>query len=234
MSTESQELDTQSQAIEQVNSGSISLTDLLKVIAGKPKPFDLPEKLPLPAILSDQEKEALAHLPEVFGAVVPDTKRRITLFELPKMLEERLIIDRLVKMLMWRSKHFRTTFLNHFDVEAEDKGLVDEDTQRDSDGHYLVPNEVAIPDSRHRFTWEIAQGAPFVSVSKLKEMSEDPDSGFTRADYLALTEVPKPARVLSEEKTLAAIKENPGLLEHLVKAVTPGRLIGSFHLRNLK
>src|ERR1700758_3028985 len=104
-------------AIEGINSGSISWGDLAKALAGElDQPIEKYKKV-LPTDITVEQYEAIEALPGIFGAVVPDTFRKLDEEELEDLIYEREVEDIIAKMLAKRKEDIRTTILNHFDVK---------------------------------------------------------------------------------------------------------------------
>jgi hypothetical protein len=216
-----------------LNSGSVTMDDLARLLAGTMEPESVPEKLPVPAIITPTEKLALKKLPEAFGSVVPLERRRLTFFELTEIYGERQLLDTVETMVNRRKANLKLTVVNHFDVTLEKNDAVGPETLRQNEGHYLIPSSEPIPETHQKFTWEISEGAPQISPMELQKMAEDPECELISHDeWLSMTVIPTPRRVFSEEKAMKALRANPKLMEAMAKATIPGRKIGSFHIRS--
>lgn len=220
--------------VAQLESGSLSIEDLLKALA--PESAPLPEKVPeppLPAAITDEQREALERVVEVFGSVVPDKRRELGADEIAKLEEEKRVLDTLKKMAEKRIKEgIRTAIFNHLDVKAEEAGLVDENTPREEKtGHYILEGEArGEPDTPQVFKRVVSNYSPTLDPIVLEALAEDPDfPEFTRKDYLAMT---TQTRVVDEHKVMVALKKNPRLIHAIAKATRPGSKTAS--LRTVK
>lgn len=216
------------------NGQIVSLADLKKAMAKPAVRPEPPEKTPLPAVITDDERAALALLPLVFGQVNPDTKRKLTEPELTKIFEERQTLDTVEKMTASRKADIRTAVVNHLDEVSREAGL-GEDTWFDSEGHVLKTAHVNIPGSKKCFSWEVREGNPSglaISESSLRDLSLNPEIPFSHEDYLAVT---SQVRVIDENKFILHLRKHPELLPEIAKAVTPaGAPVGSFYVRAAK
>lgn len=213
--------------IDKLPLGKVSYKDALAVVAQPPEKLPVPEKLPAPAVITDEQRAALQRLVEVFGGVVPTERRDLTIPEVTQLLVETRTLKAVEKLTKDRISDIRTTMFNHFDVVAEKAKLVDDDTPRTEEGHYPLAGEAKGDAQPTKFTREVRQGSVDVSESMLRELAEDesyPD--FTHTDYLAVT---VPVRMFNEHKFMLALKKKPKLLVAIQKAVTKGRPVASFH-----
>lgn len=214
-------------AIEKVASGTISLSDLLKAVAPEPIRVPAPTTVPLPAKISQEQSEALEKVVEIFGKITPQERRTLEPAEIEGLLEERGVLDQIKKMAQSRQDDIRTTVFNHLDVLVEQEGL-DEDAERDKDGHYAVAGEVAIGDVTTKFVRQISQRSPSITEGSLKALVDDPDADFTHEDYLSMT---SPVRVIDENKVMLVLKKRPDLLPAIAKATQPGGKTASLYQR---
>ena len=124
----------------------------------------------------------------------------------------------------------------HFDLVLEDaegakpgeaSELVDENT-----GHYLVGQEVFVPDVGKRLCRELKEDAPTVTAKDLKTLWEA--GKISRRDYLAATKHVDIPREVVDEQLAALLKRKPELLEVIAGAVTPGKVTAAFWVREPK
>lgn len=227
---EQTELDTLvKSAVEQVNKGSLSMSDLLKALAPHPAEVVAPAEAPVPVAITDEQRKAIDKVAEVFGKVVPTERRTLQPAEVTSLVEEKETLDALKKMAEARQESLRTTIFNHLDIEVEEAGGA-EDADRDSRGHYAVKGEVqGTPGTAKKFTREVRQNAPTLDAEALKALAEDPEfEGFTHEDYLAMT---TQTRVVDENKVMLALKKNPSLVHAVAQATRPGNKTTSMFLR---
>jgi hypothetical protein len=226
------------EALDGVNTGSITWSNLAKLLVRDrttevvPKPV----KLPLPAHISEDQILAMKRLLEIFGSVVPTERRALEPRERASLMEERQVIDTVATMAETRKDGIRTTVLNHLDVTKEfDNGGNPLDTDADKDGHYLAADKdiVSVPDSDKVFSWETSRFEPEINLAKLKALAEDPEvPEFTHADWLSMTEQ---TRVWDESKTMAHLKRHPELLSVIARAAEPAKAPrGALYVRKAK
>lgn len=216
--------------LDLANGKIVKLSDLTEILSENPTPPPAPAKVPLPAAITKAQKEALDQLPLLFGSVVPDTKRALTSVEMGTLLQERSTLDTVEKMAKSRKEDIRTTIVNHFDEKLEQSGKT-QGAWRDADGHFVVAAHANVGDQC--WSWEVREGSSGgISNLTLKDLVDDPDSGFTHKDYLACT---AEVRVVDENKLLLHLKKNPHLAAVIGKAVLPkGAPVGSLYVRKAK
>jgi hypothetical protein len=227
------------EALDGVNKGSITWSNLAKLLVRDrttevvPKPV----KLPLPANISEDQILAMKRLLEIFGSVVPTARRALEPRERASLMEERQVIDTVATMAETRKDGIRTTVLNHNDVTKEhaNGGKPLDDASIDKDGHYLADDKdiVTVPDSDKVFSWETSRFEPEINLAKLKALAEDDNvPEFTHADWLAMTEQ---TRVWDEHKTMAHLKRHPQLLAIIARAAEPAKPPrGALYVRKAK
>lgn len=213
-----------SAAIEKLEKKSVTLDDLAKIFAPKSLLPVKPVNLPKPTSISDDERLALDHLEKVYGSVVPSARRAITVDEVAKIAEERNTLDQIERIIARRKVDIRTTLMNHFDVIEEAMARVDDTTPTDKDGHYLIPEEISIPDSEFKYTREIRQGNPGISSIKLKNLVDE-------KSWEAMT---VEARVFDEHKAILYLREHPELLSKIAEATEPAQVTATLNIRKNK
>jgi len=205
---------------------TVRLDDVVAIVGPPAEIAEVPVKLPEVSKITPGQTEAIAHLPKVFGKVVPTTKRELTAKEIQKLYDERKTLDTIEKMAKTRKADIRTAVVNHFDSEGpqEPHGPIDKE------GHFLVGNSVAIEDTDQAFTWEVREGTPTFSEGLLKELDE---KGEIEHDlYLRLTDQ---VRVVSEDKVMKELANDPdGMLEIIRRASVAGTPVGTFNVRKRK
>lgn len=220
------------QAIAKVASDSINFTDLLRLVAPTPVLPPPPAQAPPLPVITDEQRRALARVIEVFGVVVPDTRRTLAVPEVSALIEERLVLDEISELAEKRKDGIRTAVCNHLDCKIEEEaetlraaGETAELPPRDGKGHYVKPGKVGAPGQPKQFSREVRSGAVSVDVDLLRALADDPalqeglaEAGvdFTHEDYLAMT---RPVRVLDEAKVMIALRSNPSLV-HAIRLAT--------------
>jgi hypothetical protein len=197
----------------------------------RPERDDVPAVIPTlpPArVLNDKQRAALAGLPEVYGGVTIAERRTLGVAEVKSLLAERMVIDAVMEPLEERLADIRTLLFTHWDIKAEEDGLVDDDVKRDKDGHYILAAEAPVEGQPKKFTREVRGGAAFMNEAKLKALVDDPNSPLTREQYLAIT---KPVRVYDEGRFMHAVDKDPSILDAIQAAVEPAKKTAAFHTR---
>lgn len=232
-------------AIAKVSQGTISFTELLKLVAPPPTLPTPPAAPPeVPAITAAQ-REALDRVMDVFGVVVPDERRALTVPEIASLVQERMVLDSIATLATKRKDGIRTTVCNHLDVQIEEEarraaeaGEPYEMPPRDEKGHYVRDGEARAPGEPQKFSRETKSGGIEVSAEKLKLLADDPNVhqalldavsvDFTHDDYLAMT---RPVRVLDEAKVMIHLRDNPGLIHAIAAATTANPRTASLCMR---
>jgi hypothetical protein len=204
--------------------GPVSLNVLLKALRAPERAPEHEGPIPLPAVITEAQREALGRLMEVFGQVVPATRRELATPEITALIKERMVLDEIANMVTARKEGLRTTVFNHLDV-----GVDADEVQVDDKGHFVVAGEARGDGVPKRFTREVRTSAPELSVDRLQVMADDPECDLlTRQDFFAMTEQ---RRVVSEPRVMLALQRNPKLLRAIAEATDPGRSTGSLYMR---
>jgi len=206
-----------------VADGTIKLPELWKALA-KPEAVEVAPQPPLPAVITEKQSAALAHLPEVFGKVVPTEARLLTDFEVADLMDERLTLDEVAALAEDRKKEIRTTILNHIDQEVGD-----DETPRDKEGHVLTAAKVPAPAFGKTFSWELRNNGGTLNPDALLALVEA--GTIDRQVYLDMT---TQVRVVDENKFMLQLKKHPELIDVLGDAVTDTSQTGSFYVRKQK
>jgi hypothetical protein len=212
----------------------VSLIDILDQLGIEPEAPAPKVTLPKVAPLTETQLDALKALPEVLEAVtIPQAKRKLTAAELEALATARKTIDDILTPTeKWKSNTIKHVASNHLDVVAEETGLVDENTQVDEHGHYLIKNDAPILALGVKFDRTISDPPPQISSAKLEAAHEA--GVFDRKQYLGLTVEQPVKRIFDETKARKLIREDPSLLGKIaVHATTPGKKIASLYLRKL-
>ncbi len=229
--TASTEVEKVQTALDKIASNkAVSLKDVVGLLAPEPERLPVPEVLPLPAVITKEQREALAHLNNTFGAVVPTERRALESSEIEAIHDERKTLDQIEKLASNRKADIRTAVVNHFDVIQEEAGDVTEETPRDKEGHYVGAKvQEPIPNSDKKWSWEIRGGSPELNIAELERLADDETyEGFTRKDFLAMT---TQTRVVDENKVMLAMKKNPELVRTIAKATKTSAKTGSLFVR---
>lgn len=242
---EAQALERVHTAIAKVTSGeTINFGDLLKLIA--PEPVEPPPPAAPPAVpaITEAQRAALTKVVEVFGGVVPETRRTLTTPEVARLIEERLTLDEIENLAKKRKEGIRTTVCNHLDVKVEEEaaearaaGETVELPQRAADGHYIKAGKVGAPGQPQQFSRETRSGSVSVDPDLLRALADDPalqqalaDAGvtFTHDDYLAMT---RPVRVIDEARVMLHLRQHPSLVHALKLATKTGQPSAAVSMR---
>lgn len=216
-------------AAKEIDKGSITLKDVLSVLAPGRESADVPAVLPVPSQITEAQHKAVERVGKVFGKVVPTERRVLTSVEVASLVDEKQTLDEIKKMAVGRQENIRITIFNHLDVEAEGAGK-NRDALRDNHGFYILGGEVrGEPDTPKKFTREVRDSAPSLNTEALKNLADDPEVDFTHQDYLKMT---TQVRVVDENKVLLAMKKDPRLILAISNAINPGKKISSMNLRN--
>jgi hypothetical protein len=203
----------------------VKLADLVKAVAPPPELPKVPEDIPLPAVITKAQTEALETLAAVYGQVVPTERRALTVIERAALREERETLDQIEGMAKKRKESIRTAVLNDLDVAFEEACPKDDDGNlivpegifRNDEGHWVEKSTMPCDDGK---VWErrVSAGSVQLDPSKLLALAEDDEyPEFTRKDYLAMTEQ---VRVVDELKAMMHLKKNPALVSAIRKATT--------------
>lgn len=169
--------------------------------------------------LTEAHLSALSALPEVFGKINPTTPRELTAEESKALVEEREVVDLLLTLLTSRKNGtLREHLANHLDRLAEKEGLVEEQAETDSKGHYFIKQDVPVDGTDRKIQRTVSKPKPVIDSAALQQMHEDGD--LTREEFLSLTSIPEVPRVFDEAKARKAIRKNPGLLVKVAQATT--------------
>lgn len=217
-------------AVDQINSGSIKLADLLTTLSPVPAQETPEGEVPIPLEITAEQRAALFRVIEVFGKVVPSERRKLTPDEVSMLIEEKETLDSIKKMAEARlDTGVKVAIHNHLDVEAEEHGFGPETSPRNKDGHYVLEGIArGNAASQKVFKREVANYTPTVALSALEALENDPEVQFDHSDFLAIT---SPTRVLDENKLMLHMRKNPHLVLALAKAITPGKVVASINLR---
>ncbi len=204
---------------------SVSLEDIVALLAPPDQSAPVPAKPAMPAAITDEQRQSLARVEEVFGSVVPTEVRALTNEEVGALLEERDVLAKVKTMAEKRMDGIRTTVLNHLDEDLRaslDPGVI-ENLLTEKDGHLLPPESTEVagpPESPTKFLVVPSTGSASFDQAKLKAMADDPDDDRIDAkDYLAMT---TQVRVFDKPKALLAIRKKPSLLRAVAAATGRG------------
>lgn len=217
-----------------------SLTDVLAQLATIPvtAPPAAKKKVDKDAVARSHEeaRQAISALPDVFGTVKePASRRRFNQTELTKVMTEKLGISEAKKVITKREAELNEWISRHFDVYAEELGLVDpEKTPKDAKGHYLIGAmgnrlEQAVEGAEKMLTREKEADKAPMSHDLLLAAYEE--GKISRTEYLAFTTT---VRVLDEKKIRSAMlskgrRQRTQEIIEMITQVKPGKL--SIHVR---
>lgn len=188
--------------------------------------------VPQTPILTDEDKAALAKLPQVFAGVLVDERRALTQDEVKALFVERETVKQVLTVLKGREDVINENVRTHVDVDQERAGvavpkdvirsgkILVEATPRDASGHYIFaskgkPTRVNVPGTNKAFSLEFRSGndgGVTIDANHLLDLLERNE--ITRDQYLSLT---SERRIFDEEKATKAIVKDPTLLEVITK-----------------
>lgn len=197
---------TFAEALEKVLSAEV------KTVAARPEAVK-----PIP--ITEEQRAALAKIPEIYGKVAPSSARILSKAEAKDIVEERAVIDTVLGLLAARKdKSIRETIANHLDRDAETHLGADEHTEKDANGHYALKQDFPVEGTSLKMSRSVTDPKATVSSAMIEELHKA--GVFDRAEYLSITSVPEVARNFDEAKARKAIKANPGLLSKIAQATT--------------
>ncbi len=221
--------DEKKAAVAKTASGDISIADALAILARGTSVAEVIKKQPVaPPAITDKQKAALARIPDLYGKVTPTTIRLLTDEELRDLVEERQLIDDIVKFLNARkTETIRETLAYHLDLLAEAdaekakaEGLHFDPLTTDAKGeHYAVKQDVQVPDSEHVVARTVTGGKPVLTIAAVEKAHKE--GLIDRPTYLAITKTPEVSRVLDSDGMAKAIKKDPSLLFRLADLTDP-------------
>lgn len=214
------------QALVQINSGSVSLADLLKALSPKQQSAPVPAVLPKPAEIAEKERAAMARVPDVFGQVVPTERRALEPVEVKALVIEKQTLDEVKKMAARRLDDIVITVHNHLDVEIEEALEEANRPLRDEKGHYVSAGQAPAPGEDQQFTREVKNYAASLSLESLK-LRENLGL-LSHEDFLAMT---TQIRVIDEAKIMQVLRKKPELIKDIAAATTAGKQGTSVQLR---
>lgn len=224
--------------LAQIRQGdSVTLKDLVAAVAPPPSLDTQPVEPPLPSEITDDERAALAHIQDVYGSVVPSTRRMLEPSEIASLVDERETATTIKGMVERRIEEIKHAALNHFDVRAEQEGIATPgETPVNGDGHYLLDKaqnmRAGAPGAPKEFAKEARAGTPRIDPDALKAIAEDPeDDRLSHEDYLAMT---TQVRVFDEHKAMLAIRKDPNLAQAVAAASETSAPSTSLYLRKPK
>lgn len=227
-------------------SSLLSLTKSLVPIAEAPV-----VAVATPKEITDSQRAAIKHLPDVFAQVIPGEVRALEPAEVESLIDERMTLDEVKKMAEARLADITVTVHNHLDTEYADQITEDltdralkvaaaggdesavavvRSAARDEKGHYIVEGTVGAPGQTKQFSREVRHGSPSLNTALLAALDTgEPDALITHEEYLSMT---TQVRQFDEAKAMLAIRKNPALVQAIVKATEPGKDGVSVYLRN--
>jgi hypothetical protein len=189
--------------------------------------------VPKPVELTEEVKDALVRLKDVFASVQPDTRRTLTDEEKTAVFEERQVLGVIADMISQRDESLKTIIRTHMDVDAEERGVavpkavvrgghvVVEATDRTSEGHYILcskgnPERCPVPGTNKEWSREYRNGTISVDASPEALLDLLDEGAITREEYLAMT---REVRVFDEAKALSNAANKPEVRDGILRAI---------------
>lgn len=202
----------------EVAKGKISLADLFQSVIAKPDTTVPDKKPPVPPALTEEQKEALKRLPEVYGKVVVTADRSLTAKERAALVEERQTIDTLLAPLKKRKdESIREVLSNDFDNMLSDEEQ--ESARVDAKGHFAVKQEQPVEGTGLKVQRIVSGGKPNLTIEHVEALHAE--GKIDRKTYLAITKKPDLPRVLDESGLHQAIQKDPRLFFLLGSVAEP-------------
>lgn len=208
------------QTVQAALKGKGSFADVFRALH-VPQPL-APTEVPPPVLPtnvkpSEAQLDALARFPALLASYkAPKARRKLTLDERKQLNDLVPVLRELEGLAKATRESVRTTFLNHGDVVAEEKRLVDPLTSpRDKDGHYLIKDEdsFAVPGQPVKLNRKLTPPSVSITAESLHDRvvdlapgAEAPVDKLTHKDYLEMTE---PVRVTNMQKITAWLRKHP-------------------------
>lgn len=207
-----------------------SLAEIVRLLNPTEVSAAPPAKVPTPKEITEVERRAIEHLPEVFGRVVPTQVRALTPVEVSTLIEERETLDTIKKMVEARLKDITVTAHNHLDAEYEASTPEDRRTAlRDDAGHYILEGRIGSTERNQEFSRETRQGTASLDVSALAALDTgEDDAEISHTEYLSMT---RQVRVFDEARAMDVLRKKPTLLRAIALATKPGKSGTSIYLR---
>lgn len=212
-------------AVEALRNGSDDIKSILRDVA-QPEDYEPSPTAPPSLTLTDEQREALDRVAEVFGSVVPDEVRELTPAEIGLLLTERITLDTVKKMAAARIDAIRDTVLNHSDMAGES-----EDAPIAKNGHRARTARISSGEGDKEFSVETRSGSVSIDLDALKALVEDDEVDFTHEDYLACT---TQTRVFDEHKAMLLLKSKPEAVEAISRATVEGSPSVAVYVRKRK
>lgn len=187
----------------------ITLADLFQTVLS-PKTDVVSKKPPVPQKLSEDALEAIKRLPEVFGGTVVTADRALSKAELKAIVEEREVVDKVLKAITKRKdESIREVLANHLDHQIPEDQR--EGMRTDAKGHYAPwdTQNVPVDGTDLKVQRSVSGGKPSLTIEAVEDLHEQ--GLIDRKTYLAITKKPDLPRVLDEEGLHKAIQKNPSL-----------------------
>lgn len=178
---------------------------------------------PSPLVLTDEQQDALAEIPAVFGAVHPAEPKILDADEMNTLYREREVLREVLEPLKGRDEVIKEIVRHHMDLVAEESNiavpkdivrsgsLVAEATPRDKAGHYILaskgnPERANIPGTNQAWSREYREGAVSFALAADDLLAMYEAGEITREAYLSMT---RETRVFDEAKTMEAVRKDP-------------------------
>lgn len=202
----------------QIAKGKITLADLFQSIIAKSDTSVPDKRPPVPPALTEEQKEALNRLPEVYGKVVVTADRALRPQERAALVEERQVIDTLLAPLKKRKdESIREVLSNDFDNMLSEEQR--EGARLDTKGHFAVKQEQPVEGTGLKVQRIVSGGKPNLTIDHVEALHAE--GKIDRKTYLAITKKPDVPRVLDEAGLHQAIQKDPRLFFLLGSVAEP-------------
>lgn len=214
---------------------SADLTEILRRLSeadgSKPdgKAVQKPSKATDTIALTQDALNSLSELQSLLRAVeLPSTRRPMSPRELRDVTGLLIKAKEAVKTVEAAVEGPREATFNHFDTTLESRTSTT-DLAKDEKGHYLVKQEVYVPEHNVRLTRELREQSPEITAEELRDAWKAGD--ISRRDYMDATVHVEVPRKIDDEKFAALLKRKPSLLPKIAKLIKPGKVSAAFYVR---
>lgn len=212
---------------------AVGLQGLIDTVAASKPLTGAQQREEISQAFTKKDMAKLQRLQETLGMLVigilenqidPEEMELLDEDSLVALMRERLDQQELGALLKLRYELIRTRLFNHFTTDAKLKGLPEPEWE---------PGEVEVPSLGRKFVRQGGRAKNTIDLDALREaMGKDWDT-VVKGRLVAAVNIPEHIEyTLDEDKLLAAVNQNPKLMEIVRDCVVPGgRTVQSFHVR---